>query len=151
MPHLENVERLELNVPAPIPQEVHHHFEVRLRSDVPRHDGVISAVEQDLAEKLDRLTLGDIVGREDKCRVGLEKLEPQCFQRREGQKRGFKQTDPVVVVREVRGNKRFVLGESFLGARRETPSDETEARRPIRLTLRLANASHEMPKVVFSM
>lgn len=63
--HLEHVERFKLNVPALVPQEVHHHLQVRFRADISRHDGVIGTVEQDLAEQFERLSLRDVVGGKD--------------------------------------------------------------------------------------
>jgi hypothetical protein len=47
------VERLKLNVLALVSQKVHHHLEVGLVGDVPCHDRVVCAVEQDLAKELE--------------------------------------------------------------------------------------------------
>lgn len=73
--NLEHMERLELDVPALIPQKVHHHLEIGLVRDVAGHDRVVSAVEEDLAEELDRLALCDVVGGEDQGGVGGEELQ----------------------------------------------------------------------------
>lgn len=67
---LEDMERFKLNVTALVSQQVHHHLEVGLVSDVTRHNGVIRSIEQDLAEKFDRLSFGDVVGGEDEGRIG---------------------------------------------------------------------------------
>lgn len=58
---LEDVECLELDVAALVAKHVHHHLQVRLVRDVPRHDVEVGAVEQDLAEQLERLPLRDVV------------------------------------------------------------------------------------------
>jgi hypothetical protein len=55
------VERLELDVLALVPQEIHHHLEIRLVRNVLCHDVEVCAVEQDLAEQFERLALRDIV------------------------------------------------------------------------------------------
>jgi hypothetical protein len=68
------MERLELDVPALVPQKVHHHLEIRVVGDVARHDRVVCAVEEDLPEKLERLPLGHVVGREDEGVVHGEEL-----------------------------------------------------------------------------
>lgn len=59
------MKRLELYILALIPQQVHHHFEIGLVRDVARHYVEVGAVEEDLAEKLEGLSLGDVVRRED--------------------------------------------------------------------------------------
>lgn len=65
---LEDVECLELDVAALVAEHVHHHLQVRLVRDVPRHDVEVGAVEQDLAEQLERLPLRDVVrGQEESC------------------------------------------------------------------------------------
>jgi hypothetical protein len=43
--HLENMKRLELDIPALIPEEVHHHLEITLVRDILRHDTIICSVE----------------------------------------------------------------------------------------------------------
>ena len=58
---LEYVEGLKLDILALIPQEVHHHLQVRLVCDVPCHDVEVCPIQQDLAEELQRLSLRDIV------------------------------------------------------------------------------------------
>ena len=55
------MEGLELDILALIPQEVHHHLQVRLVCDVPCHDVEVCPIQQDLAEELQRLSLRDIV------------------------------------------------------------------------------------------
>ena len=50
---LEDVERLKLYVLGPVPQQVHHHLEIVLIGDVPRHDLKVGSVEKDLAEELE--------------------------------------------------------------------------------------------------
>jgi hypothetical protein len=72
--HLKDVKRLELDVLALVPEQVHHHLEVVLLRNVPRHDVVVGAVEQDLAQQLEGLPLGDVVGRLEKLVVGRKKL-----------------------------------------------------------------------------
>ena len=76
---LEYVERLELNVLALIPQEVHHHLEIRFVRDVPRHDVEVGAIEQNLAEELQGLPLGDVVLGHDQLSVGREELDAACM------------------------------------------------------------------------
>jgi hypothetical protein len=75
--HLEDVEGFELDVAALVAQEVHHHLEVRLARDVARHDLVVCPVEDNFAEQLDRLALGDVVGREDERRVRRKELRTE--------------------------------------------------------------------------
>ena len=55
------MERLELNVLALVPQEVHHHLQVGVVGDVSGHNGKVGAVEQNLAQKLERLAFGHVV------------------------------------------------------------------------------------------
>lgn len=69
------MERLELDVPALIPQKVHHHLEIGLVRDVAGHNRVVSAVKEDLAEELDGLALCDVVGGENQSGVGGEELK----------------------------------------------------------------------------
>ena len=66
--YLEHVEGLELNVLALIPKEVHHHLEIRLTRDIPGHDVEVRTIQEDLAEEFERLTLGDVIVREDQSR-----------------------------------------------------------------------------------
>lgn len=73
--YLENVERLELNVSALVPKQVHHHLEVGLVRNVPSHDGVVGSVEEDLSEEFDGLSFRDVVGGEDESGVGGEELQ----------------------------------------------------------------------------
>ena len=47
------MERLKLYVLALIPEQVHHHLEVRLVRDIARHDIEVCPVEQDLAQQLE--------------------------------------------------------------------------------------------------
>ena len=68
------MKRLELYILALIPQKIHHHLQIGVVGDVPRHDGEIGTVEQDLAEQLKRLTFRDVVVRLDKGRVRFEEL-----------------------------------------------------------------------------
>lgn len=68
---------LKLDILALIPQKVHHHFQIRLAGNVPRHDIVIGAVQEDLAEELEGLALGDVVGGEDEGVVHVEELWSQ--------------------------------------------------------------------------
>ena len=51
MSHLKHMERLKLNVPTFIPQQVHHQFQVTLVRNVPRHDIEIGPVQEDFAEQ----------------------------------------------------------------------------------------------------
>lgn len=50
--YLENVEGFELNVPAAVPEQVHHQLEILSIADVSCHDAKIGSVQQDLAEQL---------------------------------------------------------------------------------------------------
>jgi hypothetical protein len=59
------MERLELNVLALIPQQVHHHLEIGFASDVPRHNIEVCTIEENLAKKFQGLAFGHIVIRED--------------------------------------------------------------------------------------
>ena len=59
------MEGLELNVLALIPKKVHHHLEIRLARDVPGHHVEVRTIQEDLAEEFERLTLGDVIVRED--------------------------------------------------------------------------------------
>jgi hypothetical protein len=68
------VKGFELNVLALVAQHVHHHLEVRLLSDITCHDTEISAIEQYLAKKFERLPFGDVVIGEEECRKGREEL-----------------------------------------------------------------------------
>lgn len=72
--HLEDMERLELDILAPILEQVHHDFEVLLVGNVPSHDFKVCPIEQDLAEEFERLPFRDIVGRLDQERVLREEL-----------------------------------------------------------------------------
>lgn len=71
---LEDVKGFELNVLALVAQHVHHHLEVRLLSDITRHDTEIGTVEQYLAKKFERLPFGDVVVGKDECRKGRKEL-----------------------------------------------------------------------------
>ena len=64
----------ELNVFALAAQHVHDQLEVLLVSNVPRHDVEIGTVEQDLAEKLERLSLGDMAKGLDERHKGRKEL-----------------------------------------------------------------------------
>lgn len=68
------MERLELDILAPVLEQVHHDFEVLLVGNVPSHDFKVCPIEQDLAEEFERLPLCDIVGRLDQERVLREEL-----------------------------------------------------------------------------
>lgn len=72
--HLEHMKRLELDVLALIAQEVHHHLQIGVVSDVSGHDGKVGAVEQDLAEELEGLAFGDVVVGQDERSVRVEEL-----------------------------------------------------------------------------
>lgn len=65
--YLEHVERLELDVLALIPQQVHHHLQIGFAGDVSRHDIEVCAVEQNLAQEFQRLTFRHIVVRKNEC------------------------------------------------------------------------------------
>jgi hypothetical protein len=66
------MEGLELDVLALIAEEVHHHLEVDIVRDVARHDIEVGTVQKNLAEQLERLPLGYIVGRVDEGRERVE-------------------------------------------------------------------------------
>lgn len=68
------MKRFELNILALASKHVHHHLEIRLLGDIPRHDIEIGTIEQYLSEKLKRLPFGDIVLGEDECRKGRKEL-----------------------------------------------------------------------------
>ena len=68
------MECLELDIFALVALQVHHHLQVGVVRDVPRHDGEVGAVEQDLAEKLERLAFGDVVVRLDEGGIRFEEL-----------------------------------------------------------------------------
>ena len=59
--HLEHMESLKLNVLALVPEEVHHHFEVGLVGDVPRHYIEVCSIKEDLAQQLERLSFRNVV------------------------------------------------------------------------------------------
>lgn len=68
------MKRFELNVLALTAQHVHHHLQIRLLSDITCHDVEIGAIEQDLAEKLERLPFRDVVLGQDERRKGRKEL-----------------------------------------------------------------------------
>lgn len=72
--HLENVERLKLDIPTLVAQEVHHHLEIGLGADISGHDAVIGSIEQDLSKKFEGLSFGDIVGGQYKRSIHCEEL-----------------------------------------------------------------------------
>ena len=43
--HLEYMKRLKLNILAFVAQKVHHHLQVGVVRDIPRHDGEVSAIK----------------------------------------------------------------------------------------------------------
>ena len=47
------MECFELDILALVPQKVHHHLEIGLVRNVPRHDVEVCTIEQDLPEKLE--------------------------------------------------------------------------------------------------
>lgn len=47
--HLKNMESFKLNVPAGVPQQVHHQLEVLRVADVLGHRGEVVSVEQELS------------------------------------------------------------------------------------------------------
>lgn len=49
--YLEYVERLKLNVLAPVTEEVHHHLKVGIVRNIARHDAEVGAVQKYLAKK----------------------------------------------------------------------------------------------------
>jgi hypothetical protein len=73
--HLEDMERLKLDVLAPVLEQVHHDLQVLLVRDVPGHDLEVCPVEEDLTEKLQGLALRDVVRGLDKKGVVREELE----------------------------------------------------------------------------
>ena len=64
--YFEHVEGLELDVLTFIPKQVHHHFQIGFISDVTRHHIEVGPVKKNLAEQFQRLSLGHVIGREDK-------------------------------------------------------------------------------------
>lgn len=63
------MERLKLNVPTFIPQQVHHQFQVTLVRNVSRHDIEIGPVQEDFAEQFERLAFSDVVLGENELSV----------------------------------------------------------------------------------
>jgi hypothetical protein len=55
------MESFELDVLALVPKHVHHHLQVRFLSNVSCHNAEIGTIKEDLAEKLERLALGNII------------------------------------------------------------------------------------------
>lgn len=72
---LEYMECLELNILALVSKEIHHHLQIRLVGDVPRHHIEVGSIQEDLSEELQRLPLRHVVGRQDKCSVRGEELQ----------------------------------------------------------------------------
>jgi hypothetical protein len=68
------MESLELDVPALIPQRVHDYLQIFGTSDVTCHDPVIGPIQEDLSKELERLSLGNIIGRQDEALVSREEL-----------------------------------------------------------------------------
>ncbi len=79
--HLEYMERLKLDIPALIPQEVHHHPQIGLGSDITSHNRVVCSVKEDLAEEFERLPLRHIVGGKDEGGVHVEELRSSAWSR----------------------------------------------------------------------
>jgi hypothetical protein len=52
---------LELDILALVLKQVHDQLQVRLVRDVPRHHVEVGTIEEDLAKKLQRLALGNVV------------------------------------------------------------------------------------------
>lgn len=62
-------------------EQRHAHFEVVSVVDVPRHNGVVVAVEKDLAKELDGLTFCHVgVGLDEGVVVFLEEEGEVCFE-----------------------------------------------------------------------
>jgi hypothetical protein len=72
------MKRLKLYILALIPQQIHHHLQVRLVRDVFGHHVEVGAVEEDLAEEFEGLSFGDVVGGEDESGEGSEELGTGC-------------------------------------------------------------------------
>jgi hypothetical protein len=72
--NLEDVERLVLDVLALISEQVHRQLEVFRGVNICQHDIVICAVEQNFAEELDGLSLGNVVGGDKERVVSRKKL-----------------------------------------------------------------------------
>ena len=89
------MERLELDVLAPVAQQVHHHLEVRFICNISRHDVEIRPIKKDLAEQLQRLSFGDVVRGHDELRVGREELRATSARR---PRRKIKWTYSVIVL-----------------------------------------------------
>jgi hypothetical protein len=69
----EDVEALVLDHLAVVTEKIHANFEVLATIDVICHDGIVGAVEEDLAEELDGLTLGHVaVGLDEDVVVLVE-------------------------------------------------------------------------------
>jgi hypothetical protein len=61
LPYLENMKRLKLDILALIPEQVHHDLEVVLGRNVASHNVEVCPIQQDFAQKLERLAFGDVV------------------------------------------------------------------------------------------
>lgn len=68
------MERLVLDVAAAVTQQVHHQLEVIFVRHEAHHDGIVTAVDHELCEELDRLPLGHVVGRLEQLRECGKKL-----------------------------------------------------------------------------
>ena len=62
---LEHMERFKLNVLTLIPQQVHHHLEISLASNVSSHHIEVCSVEQNLAQEFQGLAFRHVVFREN--------------------------------------------------------------------------------------
>lgn len=60
--HFKYVESFELDILALVPKHVHHHLQIAFLGNVSSHDVEVGTVKEDFAEKLERLSLGDIIG-----------------------------------------------------------------------------------------
>ena len=104
--HLEHMECFELYVLALIPKKVHHHLQVGLVGDIPRHHVEVGPIEEDLTEELERLSFGDIVvGENQRCKRGKELVGMSVSM---GSISMSHRTYPIVVLVQIICDHRFV-------------------------------------------
>lgn len=56
------MECLKLNILTFVSKEVHHRLQIRLASDIPRHNIEVGSVKENLSEEFQRLPLRHIIG-----------------------------------------------------------------------------------------
>jgi hypothetical protein len=84
--YFKNVKGFELNIATLLAQHVHHELEIVRIAYVPGHDGEVVAIEQELAEQLQRLSPRHVVVREQQLLVLTEELVVVLFEKRGAQR-----------------------------------------------------------------